>query len=137
MQGEASVLPPLPAVQGGCVSRRRPIPEVNIVELWEAYGGTLTGADRSEWRKATCVLHDDNTASASVNEEAGRFHCFVCSIGGDAIQLIMEVENVDFKEALTIAEGRSGGRVRQSSSYRSTVRRPGRRQGNWTPPWKR
>src|ERR1700760_3718127 len=72
---------------------KREIPKPSIPELWESYGGAFLTGDRGGWRRATCVLHEDATPSASVNEEECKWHCYTCDKGGDAIDLIMEKED--------------------------------------------
>ena len=41
-----------------------------------------------------------NPYSFSYNEETGLFHCFVCGIGGDKIDLVMLALDFGFKDAL-------------------------------------
>ena len=60
-------------------------PKPNIVEVVEALGGMMAGPDRGGWRSCTCPIHDDGTASAGVNEDECRFHCFTCDLDGDAV----------------------------------------------------
>jgi hypothetical protein len=52
------------------------------------------------WDKAHCPFHRDKKASASVNWGKSRFRCHACDIGGDAIDLVMEQENLQFREAM-------------------------------------
>lgn len=46
--------------------------------------------------------HEDRTPSFSVDLFKKLYHCFGCGRGGNAIHLIMELEDRSFKEALTI-----------------------------------
>lgn len=52
------------------------------------------------WDKSRCPFHQDNRPSASVNWGKSRFKCHACDIGGDAIDLVMEQENLQFREAM-------------------------------------
>lgn len=52
------------------------------------------------WEKAHCPFHKDSKASASVNWGKSRFRCHACDISGDAIDLVMEQENLQFREAM-------------------------------------
>lgn len=52
------------------------------------------------WEKARCPFHKDSRASASLNWGKSRFRCHACDIGGDAIDIVMEQENLQFREAM-------------------------------------
>lgn len=119
------------------------IPRPPIRHVWESFGGTVTGRPIGGWAKAVCVLHDDHTPSAQINEDEDKYHCFVCNVSGDAIDLIMRVENVEFIEALNRASqllADSGGEVRELDNASTSLLpgRKGHRQGrrNWVPTWK-
>ncbi len=58
--------------------------------------------------KACCPFHEEKTPSFIVNEDRGTYHCFGCQKGGDAIAFLMEIEGMDFREALTILAERAG-----------------------------
>ncbi len=58
--------------------------------------------------KALCPFHNEKTPSFYVNEEKQFWHCFGCGKGGDAFAFLMEIENLDFKEALKILAERTG-----------------------------
>ena len=48
-----------------------------------------------------CPFHNEKTASFSVNEEKGFYHCFGCGEHGDIISFLMKIKNLDFKSAIT------------------------------------
>lgn len=50
--------------------------------------------------KGLCPFHAEKTASFTVNEEMNLYKCFGCGAGGDVIKFLMEIEGVDFREAL-------------------------------------
>ncbi len=50
--------------------------------------------------KALCPLHGEKTPSFVVSEEKQLFHCFGCGAGGSAIQFIMQMERLEFIEAI-------------------------------------
>lgn len=116
----------------------RALPEVSLIEVWESYGGRVVGRDSSEWRKALCPIHQEKTPSASVNEDAGKWNCFVCDEHGDVFDLIARMEHLDFRAA--VERARSFGSRERSSRRGSSLlpgRRSGERKGEWTPPWGR
>lgn len=43
-----------------------------------------------------------------VNEEKNMWHCFGCGKGGDAFAFVMEIEGLDFREALTLLAEKAG-----------------------------
>ncbi len=58
--------------------------------------------------KARCPFHEEKTPSFVVNEDRQTYHCFGCEAGGDVISFVMEMENLTFREALTLLASRAG-----------------------------
>lgn len=60
----------------------------------------------SGWRKNCCpsMHHEDKDPSASINLDAGHWVCHGCGARGDAIDIIMERENIGFSDAVKKAE---------------------------------
>ncbi len=48
---------------------------------------------------ALCPFHDDKTASLSLSDEKGLYHCHACGASGNAIQFFMFKEGLEFREA--------------------------------------
>lgn len=67
------------------------------------------------YHKACCPFHEEKTPSFTVTEERGTYHCFGCSKGGDVIAFIMEMETVDFREALQMLADRTGVELQKYS----------------------
>jgi DNA primase len=55
-----------------------------------------------------CPFHGEKTPSFNVNQEKQFFYCFGCGIGGDVINFIMKLENLDFIGAAKVLADRSG-----------------------------
>jgi hypothetical protein len=55
---------------------------------------------KNEWLPMKCPFHEDTHASAGVNLYSLRFKCHACDARGDAIDLVMREECLNFKEAL-------------------------------------
>jgi DNA primase len=58
--------------------------------------------------KANCPFHQEKTPSFVVNEEKQIYHCFGCGQGGDMLTFLMEIEGIDFREALKMLAERAG-----------------------------
>lgn len=50
--------------------------------------------------KGLCPFHDEKTPSFNVRPHVGRWHCFGCGEGGDAISFIEKIEHISFVEAV-------------------------------------
>lgn len=58
--------------------------------------------------KARCPFHNEKTPSFTISPSKGVWHCFGCGRGGDIFQFVMELEHVDFAEALKMLAERAG-----------------------------
>ncbi len=72
----------------------------NIVDVVGRYCKLQRNGSSNYW--ACCPLpgHTDKTLSFMVNEPGQFYHCFGCGKGGDVINFIEEVENLDFYGAI-------------------------------------
>lgn len=78
---------------------------LNIVELI----GSYVKLDKSGAHyKACCPFHQERTPSFMVNEEKNMWHCFGCGKGGDVFAFVMEMEGLEFREALKMLAERAG-----------------------------
>jgi DNA primase len=50
--------------------------------------------------RACCPFHDEKTPSFYVNDDKGFYHCFGCSVHGDAIRFLTEAKGMPFIEAV-------------------------------------
>src|SRR5258708_9333186 len=57
---------------------------------------------------ACCPFHKEKTASFSVSPAKEMFYCFGCHKGGTVFNFVMEMERVDFPEAIKIVDEKSG-----------------------------
>lgn len=58
--------------------------------------------------KGLCPFHSEKTPSFIVSPDKGIAYCFGCHKGGDLFKFMMEVESVDFPEALRILAEKTG-----------------------------
>ncbi|AOT68505.1 DNA primase [Geosporobacter ferrireducens] len=66
--------------------------------------------------KGLCPFHHEKTPSFIVSEEKQLYHCFGCGEGGDIINFIMKMENLDFIDAVTTLGEKAGIRIEEASS---------------------
>ncbi len=71
--------------------------KVNIVDLVSSY---LPLKKTGRNYKALCPFHSEKTPSFVVSEEKQIFHCFGCGASGSAISFVMQIENLDFIDAI-------------------------------------
>ncbi len=58
--------------------------------------------------KGLCPFHLEKTPSFTVSPERGSFRCFGCGKGGDVVNFYMEIEKVDFREAVSRLARKAG-----------------------------
>jgi len=70
---------------------------VSIVDIVQAYVA-LRKVGRN-W-SGLCPFHAEKSASFTVREEMGRYHCFGCGASGDVFKFVQEIEHTDFVGAV-------------------------------------
>jgi DNA primase len=78
---------------------------VDLVDLVSDYLELKKSGNRY---KGLCPFHSEKTPSFFVNPDNNFYHCFGCGAGGDAINFVMEIENLTFVESVKMLAERSG-----------------------------
>ncbi|MDR2509791.1 MAG: DNA primase, partial [Spirochaetaceae bacterium] len=63
-----------------------------------------------------CPFHNEKTASFTVNPERNSYYCFGCHEGGGLVNFIMQMEKLNFGEALTFLAKKLGIRIEYEES---------------------
>jgi len=69
-----------------------------------------------------CPFHSEKTPSFTVFED--NYHCFGCSAGGDVITFVMQIENLDYKDAVNFLADRCGMTVPQDERKYANSEKP-------------
>ncbi len=65
-----------------------------------------------------CPFHGEKTGSFSVNDQKQIFHCFGCGVGGGVINFIMQIEKLEFVEAVHFLADKYNVKLEISGSSR-------------------
>lgn len=87
----------------------------NRLTLSEVIGRRVKITRAGREFKACCPFHKEKSASFTINDAKGFFHCFGCGAHGDVIGFTMRQENRSFPEAVEILAGMAGMQVPKSS----------------------
>ena len=66
-----------------------------------------------------CPFHSEKTASFSVAPDKGIYYCFGCHAGGGVVNFIMQIEGLDFPDAVRFLAKRAGMEIPEDEAYHS------------------
>lgn len=69
--------------------------------------------------KGLCPFHDEKTPSFSVRSHLGLWHCFGCSMGGDVISFVQEINQIPFQEAVEYLADKVGLSLRYEKTAKN------------------
>ncbi len=78
---------------------------LNIVDV---IGDYVKLNNAGSYFKAKCPFHEERTPSFVVNVDRQTYYCFGCEAGGDVISFVMEIDGLEFREALKFLADRAG-----------------------------
>jgi len=90
--------------------------KLNIVDILGEY--IRLDKAGANWR-ALCPFHNEKSPSFMVNEEKQFWHCFGCQKSGDIFAFVMEMEGVEFREALKTLAEKAGVKLKSYSPQKS------------------
>ena len=80
----------------------------------------LTKKGNSYW--GCCPFHSEKTPSFHVVPDRKIYKCFGCGKGGGAINFVMELDNLSFREAVEVLAKRAGMQMPESVGPSADVR---------------
>jgi hypothetical protein len=89
---------PKPIVKPGHIDIETLKQHADIVAAIESYGVKLRKSGRNF--KGLCPFHKEKTPSFMVYPQENRYYCFGCQSNGDIFSLVMQMENLTFREAV-------------------------------------
>ena len=91
----------------------------NIVNTVSSY---VKLEKKGKYMFGLCPFHAEKTPSFSVDAERQTFYCYSCSKGGDVFKFIMDIENIDFTEAVKKLAAMGHVELPESSDKRTVER---------------
>ena len=79
---------------------------IPIADVVRHFGGEVKEGFNISVR---CCMHDDSRKSAVIDTHNNLYYCHTCGKGGNAVNIVMELENVGFKDALARASEIAAG----------------------------
>lgn len=102
---------------------QREVPKPPISEVLAAVTGIPADSvpTGTGWVRMHCPFHSDRVPSASVNHDSQRFRCFSCDRDGDGLDLLMNEQGLDWREAVDRAKQLGGTTERRSRRRRRSA----------------
>jgi DNA primase len=104
-------------------SKRVEANTIPIEPIVSFFGGEVRGGTGEI--RVKCLMHNDSHRSASMNVDTNLYYCQTCGKGGNAVNIVCILENLEFidglKRAVEIAAG-SGAAIRTGNKSRGARR---------------
>ncbi len=74
-----------------------------------------------------CPFHNEKTPSFTVYPDTASYYCFGCGAGGEVINFIRNIENLDFIESVKLLADRAGLQIPETDNYDDAIAKMRRR----------
>ena len=88
----------------------------DLTDIAALVGRYVSLTKRGKNYVALCPFHSEKTPSFTVSPDKEFFHCFGCGKGGDVFAFVMEMEGIDFPEALRMLAQETGVKIPERRS---------------------
>ena len=99
-----------------------------LADIVEVVGDHVRLKKRGRSWEGLCPFHEEKTPSFSVDAEKGLYYCFGCHQGGDVFKFVMQLDNLNFPEAVENLARRFGVQLPPRSPEARKRREAGERQ---------
>lgn len=101
---------------------------LNVVNIEDVVGDFVALKRSGPRYKGCCPFHDEKTPSFVVSPSIGIYKCFGCQKGGNAIQFMMDIENLNFVEAAKSLAKRFGVELEETHVENQDAHQEAQRQ---------
>ena len=74
-----------------------------------------------------CPFHNEKTPSFTVYPDTASYYCFGCGAGGEVINFVRNIENLDFIESVKLLADRAGLKLPETDNYDDAIAKLRRR----------
>lgn len=96
-------------------------------DIESVIGGYIELKRRGKNLVGLCPFHNEKTPSFTVYPDTASYYCFGCGAGGEVINFIRNIENLDFVESVKLLADRAGLKIPETDNYDDAIAKLRRR----------